>query len=270
MLEKLQKLGRVATTLVRKPGALGKVLEWPDEWEYRERIQAQYGLGRGLPTIDLFDLVPGLDEHIDPYCFNNGSSRPIDLALLKALARRFPACRYLEIGTLRGESLRNVATVAAECVSLSLSNDDMAARGWSPGYLENNGLFLDGLPNLTRIGQDSQTFDFSSLGTFDMMFVDGDHTYRGVKNDTENVFRLLKDKRSIIVWHDYGAEYDTPAWSVMAGILDGCPSAERKHLYHVSNTLCAIYIRDQFVTHFAEHPVVPDKVFSVRITSRAR
>lgn len=270
MLEKLQKLGRVAATLMRKPGALGKVLEWPDEWEYRERVQRQYGLGRGFPTIDLFDLVPDLDEQIDPYCFNNGSSRPIDLALLKALAKRFDRCRYLEIGTLRGESLCNVAAVAGECVAISLSNEDMAARGWSRRYAENNGLFLQGLPNVKRIGHDSRTFDFSSLGKFDLIFVDGDHTFEGVRSDTAQVFQLLRDERSLIVWHDYGAEYDTPAWSVMAGILEGCPAAERQRLYHVGNTLCAIFSRATFTTRFDEHPVVPDKVFSVRVSARAR
>jgi hypothetical protein len=52
------------------------------------------------------------------------------------------------------------------------------------------------------------------------------------------------------------------------GILDGAPAGERKRLYHVSNTLCAIYTRGAFATSMVEHPAVPNKVFSVRVSAR--
>jgi predicted O-methyltransferase YrrM len=266
---KLTMLAKVVATVAGKPSSLGKVLLDPYEIGVRNRLVRDYGLEKGLPTVDLLDVVPGLDETIDPYSFMNGSSRTVDLALLKALARRFERCRYLEIGTLRGESLVNVASVVEECVSVSLSEEEMIQRGWAGNYLKNMGFFLGNLPNIKRIGHDSRTLDFSSLGKFDMVFVDGDHSYEGVKKDTQSAFSVLRDESSIIVWHDYGVEYDTPAWSVMAAILDGAPEEHRKRIYHVSNTLCAIYIRGEFKTSIIEHPAVPNKVFSVRVTAKA-
>lgn len=240
----------------------------PYETEYRKLIAQRYQLDKGLPAIDLLDVTPGLDETIDPFCFMNGSSRTVDLALLKALARRFPHCRYLEIGSLRGESLANIAGIAEECVSVSLSDAEMTQRGWSVNYLKNNGLFLRGIPNVKRIGHDSATFDFSTLGKFDLVFVDGDHSYEGVKKDTQSAFGALRNEDSIIVWHDYGIEYESPSWRVMAGILDGAPEERRGGIYHVSNTLCAIYVRGEFKTTMVEHPAVPNKAFSVRISAR--
>jgi hypothetical protein len=197
----------------------------------------------------------------------NGSSRSVDLAFLKAMARKRPGCRYLEIGTLRGESIVNVAEIAGECVSVSLSDEDMKQRGWPINYLKNNGLFLKNVPNLRRIGHDSSTFDFSTLGKFDFVFVDGDHSYEGVLADTRSAFSVLRDENSIIVWHDYGMEYEAPRWSIMAGILDAAPPDKRPHIYHVSNTLCAIYTRGEFATSFMVHPSVPTKVFTVRVSA---
>ena len=66
------------------------------------------------------------------------------------------------------------------------------------------------------------TFDFADYyGKYDMVFIDGDHHYDSVKKDTETAFKLLKDNRSIIVWHDYGLDPETIRWDVLAAILDG-------------------------------------------------
>jgi len=266
-MNKLAKLTKVVGTIAGNPKSLARVLLDPEELAFRNRVDRAYGLGNGLPSIDLLDLAPELDETVSPYCFMNGSSRTVDLALLKALARKFDRCRYLEIGTLRGESIVNVAEIADECVSVSLSDDDMKQRGWPENYLKNNGFFLENIPNVKRIGHDSSTFDFSKLGKFDFVFVDGDHSYEGVVADTRSAFSVLRNENSIIVWHDYGMEYEAPRWSVMAGILDAAPPQERSRVYHVSNTLCAIYTRQSFATSFMVHPVVPTKVFKVRVSA---
>lgn len=267
-MSKLAKLAKVAGTLAANPKLIANVLLDPDELYIQRNIARRYNLGKGLPTVDLLDVVPNLDETVDPFCFMNGSSRTVDLAFLKGLARRLPRCRYLEIGTLRGESIVNISSIAEECVSVSLSIEEILERGWGENYAKNNGLFLGNVPRLKRIGHDSATFDFSTLGKFDMIFVDGDHSYEGVRKDTQNAFSLLRDEHSVIVWHDYGVEYDTPRWSVMAGILDGAPEQERSRLYHVSNTLCALYTRSQYPTSFVEHPAIPNKVFSVRVAAK--
>src|SRR5437867_1939759 len=95
----------------------------------RDKVLRNYGIRDGLPTIDVLDLVPDLEETIAPFSFLEGGSPAIDLAVLKALAKRYAECRYFEIGTWRGESVANVASVAKECISLSFSDQEMQQRG---------------------------------------------------------------------------------------------------------------------------------------------
>ena len=53
------------------------------------------------------------------------------------------------------------------------------------------------------IFEDSINFDESKyLNRFDLIFIDGGHTYSIVKNDTEKSFKMI-NKNGIILWHDY-------------------------------------------------------------------
>jgi hypothetical protein len=114
------------------------------------------------------------------------------------------------------------------------------------------------------------TFDFSSLGKkYDLIFVDGDHTYEGVLSDTRNVFGLRKGPESVIVWHDYALTPDRFRPSVAAAILDGVPREYHKNLFHVSNTLCAVYMENcHLPTSMAAFPTRPNKSFSLRLEGK--
>jgi len=221
---------------------------------------------KGLPVLDILDLFPNLDETVEPVAFLYGSSSPIDFVLLKSLAKLFNGeCEYFEIGTWRGESVAVVSPFCKACATMNLSNRELAKRGWGGRYLEIQRIFSKRLPNVIHIEADSHYFDFGQLNKFDLIFIDGDHSYEGVKRDTENAFRLLKDKRSIIVWHDYCNNYEDINYEVLAGILDGTPELEKKYLYHISNTLCAVYIKNVYKTKELIKPVIPDKKFIIRI-----
>jgi predicted O-methyltransferase YrrM len=266
------KLPRIASALrglVKHPSAILNPLDEKNRQDYVARV---HGLPQGLPSVDLLELFPDFDEVVEPYSFLGGTSLPIDLALLKALARGYPECRYFEIGTWRGESVANVASVAASCTSLSLSAREMEELGFfrpGSGFEKTHRFFSEGITNIRYIEHNSRTFDFSQLrDRFDLIFVDGDHTYEGVRSDTANVFNLLRDERSAIVWHDYGFTPELVRWSVLAAILDGCPPERRGKLYHVSNTMCAIYTEQPLQGTFAPFPRVPDKVFSVSMRAR--
>lgn len=113
------------------------------------------------------------------------------------------------------------------------------------------------------------TYDFKSLHKkFDLIFIDGDHRYEYVKNDTQKVFEHLMHEQTIVVWHDYAYNPEKFRPEVLAGILDGIPVEFRKNLYHVSNTMCAIFIKKQFPTSILQSPVTPNKTFSLKIESR--
>lgn len=265
-MNRFAKLCRILTEAVRNPRSLGRVLD--AEQEMKSYVVRRYGLPRGLPTLEIRDLFPDFSETVRPYSFLEGTSLPIDIALLRALARRVPHCRYFEIGLWRGESAANVAQVADECVALSLSPEDMRSRGLPEAFVRAHGVFTQGLPNVRLVEHDSRTFNYAALGgTFDLVFVDGDHAYEAVKADTRNVFGLLRDERSVIVWHDYGRTTETVRWSVLAGILDGSDESVHGNLYHVSNTLCAVYIRGGFSAAPQEFPRTPGTVFDVRLSA---
>ncbi|MBI4931772.1 MAG: class I SAM-dependent methyltransferase [Bacteroidetes bacterium] len=222
----------------------------------------------GLPSLDLLDLLPGFNTEISPYTFLNGTSTTIDIAILKALASTYKDCSYMEIGTWRGESIANISDAAKECVSISLSDEEMRHMKFPEKMIGVQRFFSKEKKNIQYVTHNSKTFDFSSLNKkFDLIFVDGDHEYPAVKSDTANVFKLLKDDNSIIVWHDYGTAFETICWPVLAGILDGAPADKRKNIYHLSNTLCAIYTTKNLRTSKLEYPTVPNKNFRVRISA---
>lgn len=135
----------------------------------------KYGFEGGLPSIDMLDILPNFKEEIKPFSFLGGGSSPLELAFLKSLARRYKNCRYLEIGTWRGESIANVSSVAEECVSISLSDKELLELGVNQNHIKNQRFFSKKLPNVKHFEHDSLTFDFKTIGKFDLIFVDGNH-----------------------------------------------------------------------------------------------
>ena len=103
---------------------------------------------------------------------------------------------------------------------------------------------------------------------FDLIFIDGNHKYEFVKNDTEKVFSHLVHKDSIVVWHDYAANPEKTRYDVLAGILDGLPKEKQANLYHVSNSLCAIYYPNGLESKSIDFPILPKKLFKVIIQSK--
>ncbi len=156
-----------------------------------------YNIPNGLPSIDIMKLLPSMNETINPFCYLDGGSTPIDLALLKGLAKQIEGCEYMEIGTWRGESVANVAEVAKHCTTINLPDSTMIEMGLDKKYVELHRFFSKEKMNITHIQADSQTFDFNSIGKkFDLIFIDGNHLFEFVMNDTKNAFNLLKNDQS--------------------------------------------------------------------------
>jgi len=239
-----------------------------EEANRKRYVKVKKGFKKGLPTIDLLDLLPDFNESIRNYTYIDGTSRVTDIALLKSLAKGYKDCQYLEIGSFRGESLVNVADVAAECLSISLSDKEMHDLGLSE-YVKVQRFFSKELKNVQHINHNSLTFNFSDLNKkFDIIFIDGDHSYQAVKKDTENAFKLLKNENSIIVWHDYGLSYNLENWTTIAAMIDGTPADKRDKIYHVSNTICSVYINKTFDTSFPETTDLPNKTFDMTISAK--
>ncbi len=260
-----KKLG--LKVLLRSPFSVIKEgLRVQENQYFKEKIYSKYKIEQ-LPTIDMLDLFPNLNEEINCYSFLKSTSLITDLILLKSLARRFDNCAYLEIGSWRGESISNVRDVTNDCTSLTLSAEEMKDLKFGDDVINIHGVFSNHIKDITKIEKNSFTFDFTKLNKkFDLSFVDGDHSYEGVLNDSQKVYQLRKDETSIIVWHDYGFNTEDVRYATLKAILDGIPKEKHGNLFHVSNTMCAIYIENtDFKTTKVKVPSYPNKVFSLKI-----
>lgn len=247
---------------------LKNLYHFTKETQCKNKVVKRYGMEKGLPTVDLLELFPDFEETIDHYTYLDGTSRAIDISVLKKFARSIPNFRYIEFGTWRGESIRNVAGLGGECFSVSFSEKEMLDWGFDQHCVNASRIFSTNIPNITNIKHNTHTYDFSKLeGTFDIVFVDADHQYEAVKKDTEIAFRLLRNKDSILVWHDYGKTYETHSWQVLCGMMDGAPEWARKKIYHISNCLCAVYLNRDVRSGYPD-PYMPSKTFSVHIKSK--
>ncbi len=249
---------------MRKPYLINLLLE--DQEVNQGRVIEKYGLDKGLPKIDLTSLTSKTEFTVDPYTFLGGGSLPTDYMLLKILTEKFGSCTYFEIGTWRGESASNVAGIAEKVFTLNLSEKQMKEKGWEEQYIRLHGFFSKGKKNIEHLEGDSLEFDFSPYhNKCDVIFIDGDHRYDAVKKDTESCFKLRRDEKSIVVWHDYGESTETTRWEVLLGILDGLPPEEHRHLYSVNNTLCAIYYPYPVKSFYPDFPQSPKTNFSLNI-----
>jgi predicted O-methyltransferase YrrM len=267
-MSKIGKFLKAIGAIVSKPSRLNLVLDDNEVWKKNadQKIIEQ----NGLLQVDLLELFPGFNESVKPYSFLDGTSLITDLALLRSLARKFNKCEYLEIGTWRGESVANVAEVAAHCVTINLPDEELLRMGKSKEYISLHRFYSKDLKNVSHIQHNSLTFDYSTLNKkFDLIFVDGDHHFENVKKDTQNIFGLLKNEHSIIVWHDYAFSPEKIRWEVLSGILAGVPKPEHRYLYHVANTLCCIYSKQTLKTRLFKVDQQPNKKFELTITSNS-
>ena len=264
--ERIKIIFRTVGKIIKKPSLILLVLS--DETEFKRHLKKTYGRTQ-FPTADINQFLIDRKATVNHYTFLDGSSLVTDLALLKSIAQSVPECKYLEIGTWRGESILNVVDAGAHCTSVNLSPEEIIASGF-PKYAELQACLIKDTTNIKTVYANSLTFDFSTLNQkFDLIFVDGDHHYEAVKSDTRNVYQLLKNDNSMIVWHDYGYNPEKPRHSVIAGILDGLPAEAHKYLYHVSNTMCAVYTKKNLVADIQHYPTRPDKTFCVMLENKS-
>ena len=163
----------------------------------------------GIETIDVnvirtFDRQPGM------------SLDPSEILILAAMVRLLKPRRLLEIGTFDGNTTLNLAAncpSGARVFTLDLPADwggDFALD--VPSLQENavvgdiTGIQFRDSPlrdRITQLFDDSARFDWDRFAPFDLIFIDGCHTYDYVRSDTLNALRVLRPGGTL-VWHDYG------------------------------------------------------------------
>lgn len=264
-MKKIYKTLKAIGSIIKNPWLLNHVLDDNDNW--KRQVLRKHNI-QWLPVVELDAIIPDFSETLNVFAFLDGSSLPTDIALLKGLCRRIPSCRYFEIGTWRGESVANVAEIAEECYTMDLPISDRKKHGFCEQQVLQHGFFSCNLKNVVHLYGNSLEFDFASLQKkFDVIFIDGNHHYEYVKNDTLKVFKHLVHEQSVVVWHDYAFNPEKIRYEVLAGILDGIPALHKNDLYHVSNTLCAVFVRERFITKCFNPYQSPMLNFKVMIRS---
>lgn len=166
-----------------------------------------------LPKITLQELFAGIQTMRLPMTVipPDDHELPADeylcmAGLVKALAPR----RVFEIGTNRGRTTRlfgEMSPAGAKIYTLDLPPEEMLTGQCFPeARRELIGEAYRKSPvrrKITQLYGNSHTFNFSPYaGRMDLVFIDGDHSYQGVKSDTEHALKMLAPG-GVILWDDY-------------------------------------------------------------------
>jgi hypothetical protein len=239
-MSKFRKFFKAIKLIIRKPYLLNNVLN--DESVLKEDFQGAFP-GLALKQIRLLDLMKSEEVIVAPYAFLSGSSLATDFALLQLLCRQYQVKDYLEIGTWRGESAANVAPYVDSVYTFNLGDDQLLELGLEKNYVDSHRFFSKKVENIHHVFGDSQTYNFAQLNkTFDLIFIDGDHSTDAVYRDTKKMLSYLKSDKSILVWHDAKKDTEYPRFDVLTGIYRALPKEMHAHVYLVENSLCAVYL----------------------------
>lgn len=160
----------------------------------------QEGRFRDLYLSEIWKDIEKLEVSIG--CINEASQHTnhINLLYVVAVAKHLRAKQIFEFGTWLGKTTYHLAGATDEThvVTLDLP-PDQAASGAHQGHFFKTS---DRSSRITALELDARDFDASGYeGAMDFVFIDGDHSYEGVKSDTENALRMLKPGGTVI-WDD--------------------------------------------------------------------
>ena len=183
------------------------------------------------------DLFPGLERVSMPMGAvheESGHTNQVDLLYVAAIARHRGCRRMFEFGTYQGRTTYHL-TLASESPQVFTLN---LPPGDDPSVARFLGSWFKGTDRerfITQILEDSRTFDpVPYERQMDLVFVDADHSYEAVQNDTEKALRMLAPG-GIILWHDFAAK--TP------GVVRYLKEfSQQRPVFRLKHTCLVVYI----------------------------
>lgn len=181
---------------------------------------------RVLTEIELFKRQAS--AHLDRpaelvsllFGFHDGVIKPLqiegELANLVRDVRELNPSNVLEIGTARGGTLFLWARLAKQ--NATIVSIDLPHGNFGGGYTPQRALLYKRFPakgqalHLLRLDSHAESTLEKTKRLFagspiDLLFIDGDHTYEGVKKDWEMYSPLVRPG-GMIVFHDVAGNYD--------------------------------------------------------------
>jgi predicted O-methyltransferase YrrM len=204
-----------------------------------------------LRELPLPAIMPGVERIAVPLSAiheETGHPNHAEMQYVVAAARHRRATRIFEFGTFLGRTTHHLAGTdpATRVWTLDLPQDENHWR-----FARHVGCYFENRPEAARITmlrQNSFTFD-PDLYRQSMQFiwVDGDHSYEGVKNDTEKAFDMLAPG-GVIMWHDFGHE--------SAGLVEYFVQFTRRMpLFQIRKTSILLHIDGVDPIAFEPHPI---------------
>ena len=227
--------------------------------EYLSQSVRRYDelMGHGLPPRDPLDFLyesgwavrqPADRVELPVALKTPGGTRLDELLVLAAVTRVLRPRTIFEIGTFMGRTTSVFALNApadARILTMDLPLDVDVERD-APAYLATDvdlvrqrrvGSLLAELNLAHRCQQllcDSLVFDPAPHArSVELGFIDGAHTLRHVKNDTEKMASMMAE-RGLVFWHDYGGKGQ---FRDLTGYLDDL--SRRIGIYRVPQTTLA-------------------------------
>jgi predicted O-methyltransferase YrrM len=213
MNKTLSFLYRVAKIVKNNPADLRVVFGTANS--VAQAIESPSADTRVFPSMDYADITADSSRFIMQTFPGIGASiSMLEGAALAAFIQKVGAKRIFEFGTYKGVSTSQLLLNLPDdgmVYTLDLPEDHPAYTLAIPKAEERQiasetgkGILIpQELRNkVTFLRSDSATFDTTPyLGSMDLVFVDGAHSYEYVKNDTEKGWEMLRPG-GIIAWHD--------------------------------------------------------------------
>lgn len=218
----LQRMVTIVLRTLRDPRWTLNVLRQhltPPDPEAARIIKWSYGVA---PRVAITEVFPGIEETditlSRTFDRSIGTSLDVlEILMLVAIVKFKGAKRVLEIGTYDGNTALNIAAntgPGAVITTVDLPPDwkgDLAldvpekyknvTKGSDIGRQYRNSPVRD---KIQQIYGDSAVLDWTTFGgPFDVIFIDGCHNEKYVRQDTRNAIRCLTGG-GVIIWHDYG------------------------------------------------------------------
>lgn len=179
-----------------------------------ERLRRERAFRRALKRCRLRELplaaiVPGTQSVAVPLAAvheETGHPNHVELPYVVATAAALGARDVFEFGTFHGRTTYHLAHALPEARVTTL---DLPREENPHSFADRVGEIYRDTPEADRIRElriDARVFDpAEEAGGYDFIWVDGDHSYEGVRNDTEKALELLRPGGTIM-WHDFSPD----------------------------------------------------------------
>ena|GEM_PF-4536246 len=175
-----------------------------------------------IPTTEIGDLFPGVADNLplqaSSHLFTYGRESmplllPHEMLVLAAIARVRNPKRIVEFGTAQGKSTYILAANSApdtDVITVDLEpayHEDYTAKCLrgddTVGGCYKASPYADRVQQVFRRPGETMPKDLAEVaGAVDLVLIDGDHSYDGIRADTETALAIAAPS-AVLLWHDF-------------------------------------------------------------------